>query len=213
MIFGKKEDDVLKALDEHMYLVEKCLNTFSKGMESYLKEDLQACANVRKNIIEYEHKADIKRREVQMKLYEGAFMPLYRDDIYSFMDALDDVADKTKNLINTIVLEKPLIPRFLVSEFLELTENTIAPFVNLKKAIESFKSDRKNILAEAEEVEKKEHLVDKIEYMVRKKIFESELHLSEKMALRDFAMNVANISDKIEDCSNLLEIMAVKRQL
>ncbi|MHC1598429.1 MAG: DUF47 domain-containing protein [Candidatus Methanofastidiosia archaeon] len=213
MIFGKKEDDVLEALDEHMHLVEKCLNTFSRGMESYLKEDLQACANVRKNIVEYEHKADIKRREVQMKLYEGAFMPLYRDDIYSFMDALDDVADTTKNLMNTIVLEKPLIPRFLVSEFLELAENTIAPFVNLKKAIASFKSDRKNILAEAEEVEKKEHLVDKIEYMVRKKIFESELHLSEKMALRDFAMNVANISDKIEDCSNLLEIMAVKRQL
>ena len=94
-----------------------------------------------------------------------------------------------------------------------ILEHTIAPYTNLKDAILHFGEDRKIILEQSHEIERYEHEVDQIEYQIRKKIFDSPISLAEKLQLRDFVMAVAAISDKIEDCSDLLEVMAVKRHI
>jgi len=214
MIFGKKEKEVSSIIDEHTVHIEKCLRGFKRGMDSYLSDDICQCESIRDEIMHDEHIADEKKRAVQMKLYEGAFMPLYRDDIYTFSYTYDDIADKAKFNINTLVLEHPHIPSSMSSGFTELVENTISPFENLKKAIVYFRTDREMTIKETQEVERKEHVVDKIEYKLRKTIFEnSDLHLAEKLWLRDFVLNVASISDRMEDSASILEIMSVKRQL
>ena len=213
MLFGKKEDEVSVLIEEHAANIEECLGILAKGMHAYLDGEYCICESVREDIVAYEHLADIKRREIQLKLYEGAFMPLYRDDIYLFTDMFDTVADQAKAIANILVLERPTIPPDMVEDMKTILEHTIAPYTNLKDAILHFGEDRKIILEQSHEIERYEHEVDQIEYQIRKKIFDSPISLAEKLQLRDFVMEVAAISDRIEDCSDLLEVMAVKRHI
>ncbi|MHC1605738.1 MAG: TIGR00153 family protein [Candidatus Methanofastidiosia archaeon] len=213
MIFGKKEDKVASLIDEHTALIDKCLEKFVETMESYLAHSYPECEKAGAEVHLYEKKADSIRREAQKKLYEGAFMPLYREDVHEFVDLLDAVADKAESLVNTIVLEHPPIPDSLIPDFKEIANKSVAPFENLKKAVHYFKKDRKKALEETEKVEKKEEIVDILECNIRKKIFENKIKRSEKIEIRSFAIAIADISDRIEDCSDILEIMAVKRQI
>jgi predicted phosphate transport protein (TIGR00153 family) len=213
MLFGKKEDEVSVLIEEHAATIEECLNVLVKGMYAYLDGEYCTCDTTREDIVVQEHLADIKRREIQLKLYEGAFMPLYRDDIYLFTDMFDTIADQTKAIANILVLERPSIPQDMAQDMKTILDHSVAPYTNLKDAILHFGEDRKVILEQSREIERYEHEVDQIEYQIRKKIFESPLSLAEKIQLRDFVLAIASISDKIEDCSDLLEVMAVKRHI
>ncbi len=213
MLFGKKEDEVSMLIEEHAANIEECIEVLAKGMQAYLDGEYCTCESVREDIVVYEHLADIKRREIQLKLYEGAFMPLYRDDIYLFIDMFDSIADQAKSIANILVLERPTIPQDMTGDMKTILERTIAPYTNLKDAILNLGVDRKVILEQSREIERYEHEVDQIEYQIRKKIFDSPLSLAEKLQLRDFVIEVAAISDRIEDCSDLLEVMAVKRHI
>lgn len=214
MIFGRKEDEVRKLIDELTSDIEMCLLAFSRGMESFIQDCSDVCEEERYTILTYEHRADTARREIQMKLYEGAFMPLYRDNIYMFIDLYDTIADETKSIVNTLVLERPHIPEDLVADYLALAKKTIAPFDDLKKGLEYFSKDKKMTLEATRAIEHKEVEVDKMEYSLRKKIFaRKDIDLSEKLVLKMLAMDIADISDIIEDCSDLLEVLAVKRQI
>jgi predicted phosphate transport protein (TIGR00153 family) len=125
----------------------------------------------------------------------------------------DTIADQTKAIANILVLERPSIPQDMAQDMKTILDHSVAPYTNLKDAILHFGEDRKVILEQSREIERYEHEVDQIEYQIRKKIFESPLSLAEKIQLRDFVLAIASISDKIEDCSDLLEVMAVKRHI
>jgi len=214
MIFGKKEDEVSDLIEQHSKLVQKCLDYFKEGLESYLNDNLCICDDIREKIVRKEHEADEVRREIQMKLYDGAFMPLYRDDIYLFIDKLDNIADETKHLINVLVLEKPHIPKTLSDDFYNLMNESVSPYKDLKVALRYFKSDKEKTLASTLQVEKKESKVDLMEHDLRKKIFSIEdLSLAQRLHMRSYSLHLALISDIIEDCSDIIEMMLVKRQL
>jgi predicted phosphate transport protein (TIGR00153 family) len=212
MLFGKKEDEVSALIEEHASSIQMCLATIVKGITAYLTGDYCLCESMREDIVAYEHQADIKRREIQLRLYQGAFLPLYRDNVYFFIDLFDSVADRTKGIANVLVLERPSVPDDLVEDLLFLLERTVAPFSHLRNAIMQFGEDRKVVLKEAQEIERFEHEVDTIEYHIRKKVFDSQLSLAEKLQLRTFVLNLASISDLIEDCSDMLEVMATSEQ-
>jgi len=214
MIFGKKEDEVTNLIDQHAKLVQKCLDLFKEGFESYLDDNLCTCDDIREKIVKKEHEADEVRRDIQMKLYDGAFMPLYRDDIYLFVDKMDNIADETKHLIDGFVLERPHIPKSLSDDFFSLMEESISPYKDLKKALKHFRNDKEKTLASTLEIEKKESKVDRMEHDLRKKIFDNKsVNISEKLHMRTYSLHLAKISDIIEDCSDILEMMLVKRQL
>ncbi|MBN1785486.1 MAG: TIGR00153 family protein [Candidatus Methanofastidiosa archaeon] len=214
MLFGKKEDEVSQLLEQHVALVQKCLDHFKEGFESYLNDNLPSCEEVREKILKHEHEADEVRREIQMKLYEGAFMPLYRDDIYRFVDMLDNVADEAKHLTDGFFLERPMIPKDLSDDFFQLLKESISPFEDLKIALQVFRDDKEKALAATLEVEKKESKVDKMEHDLRYKIFNhKKIELSQKLHMRNLSLHLAKISDIIEECSDIIEIMLVKRQL
>jgi len=214
MIFGKKEDEVAKLIDKHSKLVYKCLKYFLEGLDHYLKDNLCDCDEIRAKIIKREHEADEVRRDIQMKLYEGAFMPLYRDDVYILVDKIDSIADETKHLIDGFVLERPLIPSSLSEDFYTLTKESISPIHDLMVALRFFRSDKEKTLAATLKMDKKESKVDKIEHELRNRIFDiKDIGLSEKLHLRTYSLHLAKISDIIEDCSDIIEMMLVKRQL
>jgi len=214
MLFGKKEDEVTTLMEEHAKCVQKCLDYFVDGLEAYIDDDKCTCNDIREKIVKNEHKADDYRREVQMKLYEGAFMPLFRDDVYMFIDKFDNIADESKHLMDGFVLEKPKIPKDLSDDLYELLKSSVSPYSELKNALKVFRNDKKEALAATLEIEKKEQKVDRMEHDLRKRIFDhKKLSLAEKLHLRTYTLHIAKISDIIEDCSDLIEMMLVKRQL
>ena len=85
-----------------------------------------------------------------------------------------------------------------------------APFLNIGDLLDSDLDRFLKIAARIEELEQK---VDKAEWKLLERIFDSDLELARKLQLRDFVRRTAAISDLCEDASDMLEILVVKRRI
>ena len=102
-ILGKsKEKDTLDLMKKH---IEKIVETKDAYKEAYtlFKANKKKKAEMMANTVsEKEHDADLICKRIVVNLYEGAFMPNMRSNIYRTVEEIDTVADKIKNAANMI---------------------------------------------------------------------------------------------------------------
>ncbi len=212
LFFGKKEKEVEELVTKHMQLVKQALTEFSNLIDAYIEGDKQFEEDAY-TIHKLEHKADVARRQVAIKLSEGAFLPIYREDYIVLLELIDKIANKVESTSDYLVLTRPDIPEFLVDEIRNLVRSTLGCFEPIESLYELFQKDFDQVLAMAKSVEEKEQEVDKIQWYVVKGIFKSDLPLAEKLVLKGLVDNIAAISDRMEDVSDRFEIMVVKRSI
>lgn len=212
LFFGKKEKEVEKLIIEHIELVKQTLSKFSSLVNDYLNRDKQFKEEAH-TIHTLERQADSVRRAVAMKLSEGAFLPIYREDYIVLLELVDMIANKVESASDLIVLTRPRIPDFLVNGIKQIVAATLECFGPLEDIYELFQKNLDDVLATAAKVEKQEQEVDRIQWDLIKAVFKSELSMGEKMLLKELIDNVAAISDRIENVSDRFEIMVVKRSI
>ena len=212
LFFGKKEKEVEKLIIEHIELVKQTLSKFSSLVDDYLNRDKQFKEEAQ-TIHILEHEADSIRRAVAMKLSEGAFLPIYREDYIVLLELIDKIANKVESTSDFIVLTRPRIPDFLVSGIKEMVRATLECFGPLEDLYELFQKNLDEVLATAATVEKKEQEVDRIQWDLIKAVFKSELPMGDKLLFKELIDNMAAISDRIENVSDRFEIMADKRSI
>jgi predicted phosphate transport protein (TIGR00153 family) len=91
MFFFKKEKEVVELLLKHLDVVEECLTTGIKTIQTYLKGNTREANDLAKQVDKIESKADLIRYEIRDKLYAGAYLPRLREDIYRLVVAVDEV--------------------------------------------------------------------------------------------------------------------------
>ncbi len=212
MLFGKKEREVEELIAAHFSKVKECLDEFSETMNDYMKKDKAFKENAYK-VDRLEHEADEIRREAEMKLCAGAFLPVYREDYVKLMEMLDEIADNVESATDFIALTRPKIPDFLQEGLRNMAEVTVQMFEPLQQMYEMFLEDISKVLEIARTVRDKEQAVDNIEWHVIRRVFKSDLPLAEKMLLKELVDYIGNISDQIEDVSDRFAIMVIKRSM
>lgn len=211
MFRDKKAEEAEKLIIKHFGLVQKVLVEFQKMVHDYVtigegfKEDAY-------QVHKLEHKADTVRRNIALKLYEGAFMPIFREDYILLAEVVDEVANLTESASDFIVLTRPMIPEFLQQNFLEMVDATTDSYVPLTEALEMFNKDLSHLMEMTRKVGDKEQAVDEIFWELTKKLFKSRLDKAEKLHLQQLFDRIAQISNIVEDAADRLEIMAVKRR-
>lgn len=210
IFFGKKEKEVEELIVRHVGLVKKTLLEFSSLIEDYLNRDKQFKEEALR-IHTLEREADAIRRKVALKLCQGAFLPIFREDYIVLMELVDKIANKAESTSDLIVLTRPRIPDLLEEGIREMVRVTLECFDPVEKMYGMFQKNLDKVLSAAKQVEEKEQKVDMIQWDLVKAIYKSDFSAAEKLHFKEVINNIAAISDRIEDVSDRFEIMVVKR--
>lgn len=212
-IFGGKENDVFKAINDHLTVVRETLVAFRALVESYTGGNLEDAKKFENEVNELEKKADGLRRGIELMLYEGAFLPANRGDYVRLSELIDQVADAAESAAHTIILAKPKVPGELKEEFLSLIDAGIKTYDILMDSVRALNTDVDRAMELAKVVEDAEEEADKVEYELKRKVFESEeISTYAKLVWNQILTKIGDIADRAEDASDQVLLMSVKRR-
>lgn len=210
-LFSKKESEVEELVKQHFSKVGETLKEFQTFMTAYLEKDANY-KSLSYKIHCLEHEADTIRHKIELKLYEGAFLPVYREDYVNFIELVDKIANRCEDVADFVSLTKPTIPDFLVDKIKEMVTATLETFEPLQEGMDKFLQKGHNVFGYSEKISSKEQKVDKIEWDTLSSLFESDLPLAEKLLLKEFIQAIGKISNRMEDVGNQFELIAIKRK-
>jgi len=212
-MFYKKEKEVNELFLKHLEKVDECLKTSLLTVEDYLNCKIDDAKGLAKKVDSIETEADFIRHEIIGKMYSGAYLPLLREDILHLLEQLDKIADGAESCCDFFLDQRPEIPDDLKPRFLSAMQTSVSSFAFLKDAVISFFSEKDETESIREMLKKVgiiESDVDKQEWDITRDIFKTNLDYGHKVHLRHCIQRVVEISDRVEDTADQLEITIIK---
>lgn len=210
--FARKEREVIDQLIKLASKTVEATKSLGGFINCYLKFG-KNCENedsMFKDIKRIEHDADEIRRYIISEIHKGLFLPDMREVIHSLSESIDKIVNKCESVSKIIDYQKPNIPG-------KIKEKIILQLDAVQKAAEVFSNSVRELFENLDnvqslilEVEKFEHEEDMIEEELLKEIFSLDIHLSEKIQLKELVINIGDIVDRTEDASDVLEVLLLK---
>ena len=211
--FGKK-NAVYEKTEKYLNRIRETIEMFRKTMENYFGNGI---SREFKEMIENTHlsesMADDLRREIELEMYQKSLIPESRGDILGLIEATDAVLNKAQSVLYQIETESLNIPPELKEDLLKLINNNIYAF---EGAIEGFRTlfhSLKDVREKVKEVDKRESSSDRMERDLIRRVFSSDYEIGQKILLKDLVIEIGNISDKSEEVTDRLNIVAAKRMV
>jgi len=211
--FGKK-NAVYEKTEKYLNRIRETIEMFRKTMENYFGNGI---SREFKEMIENTHlsesMADDLRREIELDMYQKSLIPESRGDILGLIEATDAVLNKAQSVLYQIETESLNIPQELKEDLLKLINNNIYAF---EGAIEGFRTlfhSLKDVREKVKEVDKRESSSDRMERDLIRRVFSSGYEIGQKILLKDLIIEIGNISDKSEEVTDRLNIIAAKRMV
>jgi len=212
MFFDKKAREVEKLMLEHSEQTGKTLLELQIMIKDYCQKDKHFKQESYEIHLE-EHEADKIRRKIGKMLYEGAFLPIYREDYFKLVEMVDKIANQCEAIGDFVTLTRPCIPEFLESEFHSLIVKTIAIHEELKVMLKCFLDGDKNLMKSAVKIREFEQDIDKQQFYMTRTLFKSDFEKIEKLHTKSLIDGISKVSNLIEDVSDQFEIIAAKNRL
>lgn len=121
-IFGSSP---VRPLQQHMIEVVACVKQLAPYIEAVLSGDFQNRDKHHKNIIDQEHKADVLKKDLRLRLPSSLFMPVDRRDVLEVLTMQDRVAGAVRDVAGVITGRKMDIPESMRPRYRELVETCI----------------------------------------------------------------------------------------
>jgi len=213
-LFGQKESRTKELIKEHIQAVQVTLDIFQDLLFAYLDGD-EEFKELSFDVHDQEHEADELRRKVERQLYEGAFMPLFREDYIVFAELVDKVADRAETCSDMIAQQRPDVPEDFLDDFKDLVHEVVRAFHPMEDVVDVLEEgDQDRVRELVREIGSAEENVDKLEWDLIKRSWDrDDLELAEKIHLRNLINLIASIADRVENISDRVNIMMVKRKL
>lgn len=211
MASTRKEDTVEKSIDTLLGKIGECLQCFVDTLDAHLAGDAEKARSLWQQVDALESEADAVRRGIVKTLYEGAFLPLTREDLMRFVEAADLIADAAESVSDDLILTNPDVPEALEADVQRLARESVAALPLLRDAASSVFVDFQTAMAKAEEVGADERAADEIEWHLIRDLFGLDIDLSRKLHLRGIIERIGDIADRTEDAADRLETLLVKK--
>jgi len=220
---GKKEREALEVLKQNASSIADVVKKFEDLIKAFfLEHDLEKASRYGKELSTLETEADNGRRKFMRILHEGAFLPTFRGDLARLADRLDRIADTTEGAARAILQRKKLTKAFLeaerknpkVKEFasslVKMADLTTKTVLALRDSVSMLTTDIDKALKKSQSVNRLEHQIDEMEAWVFEEMYEHERYFDplSVVQLSDVLHRFENISDRAEDASDLIEIIA-----
>ncbi len=200
LVPGKKEKAVIEGLTKHIKLLCSAIEIFQKALIEKNKEQMDDVQGL-------EREADIIRREVISKIYEGAFLPYLRPSLCKLTEIVDNVFDYLEDaaylyqsLKFTTIIQKDVDQIALLN--LEMCGMLLISFEALVRG-----GDLREKGLAIRVYEKK---IDDIKFDLLADLRTIQIDdFWEGKTLSDFVSSLTSISDVIEDASDYLQVINV----
>ncbi len=207
----KIRDDI----DQFFDLVSDSPDLFGKLLKVYLRngkptEEFEACL---KQLNELETHADNLRRGITTFLYEKTLIPDFRGDVLSMLNGIDDIIGVQQALAWAIDTEKPYFPEEMHEGLLDLQMIATRCIEHLLLAARAFFRDIHSVKDHCHKVIFYEGEADLECTRLKRKAFDSDLKLSEKIHMRYFIDRIDGVANLAEDIADSLSIYAIKRAM
>ena len=213
MIFSRKRQDeaVSRQIVEYCQLIQTTVTEFRQMIDNYIDWDKQF--KERSKLVHVmEHEADVLRRTIERAMFEGAFLPAYRMDYIALLERLDRVANKAEDAADMLYLVRPDIPEPIRSDFVRIADMTLEAFLPIPEAVGALLAGRSDVRAVESHVEGLESEIDKIQFQLIRKLFKDPgIEKVDAMCLKMLIDSICDVSDKIENVSDQMAIIAIKR--
>lgn len=212
--FLRKQRLVEKDIFDYLYQWKKCLEDFKTGMEVYLNEGLgERFDYYVKQVHKTEDRADELRRKVEWEMYSRALIPESRGDILGFLETMDKIPNKAESLLYQIRLQRLTFPRELNPNLRRIVTLSCEAIQLVYEAATNLISRRAGIHKLADEIGVKETECDHAEQDTIERIFAMDIEKAEKILLKEFIIELGNLTDRAEDVSDRLTLLSVKRRV
>ena len=210
---NKVEELFLKHTDK----VKECLDVFFDLIKMYIEQGKsKQVLELSEQVHSLETEADDIRREIIHLLIGKSFLlPNTRRDFLSLLEYIDKVADYSEAITDYIFLQDMDISSIGKSKLEEIFSITEKQFKLLQRAVGFLFKDINRAFELVLEIDQLESEVDVIERLLISRLTKErpDLDLCTKILYRDFINMVANISDKIEDAGDEIEIIIAMRKV
>ncbi len=212
--FLRKQRLIEKDVFDYLYQWKKCLEDFKAGMEIYLDEGLGEKFNYYvQQVHKTEDRADELRRKVEWEMYSKALLPESRGDILGFLETMDKIPNKAESLLNQIKLQRLEFPKELNPNLQRIVALSCEAIQLVYEAATNLISRKGGIHKLADEIGVKETECDHAEQDTIEKIFTMDIDKADKILLKEFIIELGNLTDRAEDVSERLTLLSVKRRV
>lgn len=201
---------------------EKLLNKILKlglvlkeAAEAYFKDDMETFHHFVVESDKLESEVDHIRKDIALSLYGDMLIPESRGDVFRLLESLDDVADCIEKVLLEYDIERPQFPSDIAQDMLKVADLSYLCIEKLVQAVSAFFLNFEKTSGYIQEVKFFESEIDRYEESIKRKIFsgKSVERLSERLQLRYFIEQTADISDFAEEVCESLTISIVKRSI
>ncbi len=213
-MFWGKAKKIEELVLRHLRQVDESLSAYHKALIAYVVDrDVDMAKAMALETHKAEGKADDIRREVEIKLLNGALLAPSRRDLLEIIEQVDRLANSGEAVLDTLLLERFEIPEVVVERVVSIASETEKIIEAVNQAIHALFHDTSQVVEHTREIEKREGNVDRLERDALKAVFKMDAELAYKIQLRDFIEQLVEISDRAEDLSDRLDIMVAERVL
>ncbi len=200
---GKLEKEVLELIEEHIDVLCMACEVFERAIER--NDDVSL-----RRVCEFEDEGDRIRRDIALRIYEGAFLPYLRPNIYKFAETVDEAIDELEDSVyEYLYLDSRELIDFIKEDILKIAElNKKAS----KRLLEAYK-----LLVGGEDLSEAtikirvyERTVDDLKHNIHKKIRQKKISdFWEGITFYNFLNHIVSVTDFIEDAADLIQIINV----
>ena len=212
-MFFKKETKVQELIEKHVEITGEAVNSWKEAFSCYLKENKENFQAKTLATIELESKADNMRREAQLILYEGAYLPIFREDLLDLLELTDNIADDAEKGVDFLKIENPVILPSWNEEIKRIVQKSQQAFIFFQEAFSMLSKERSTALSSTHKVQRAEKEVDGLQDNLMEKVFQSQLSLAHKLQIRDLILTIGHVSDSSENAADKVALMAIKGRI
>ena len=208
----KTSKSVALSIDDFFDKIDLGILNFKKGINSYIKGNNEEFDINLKTLNFLEKDADSIKRKIENEFYLHSLMPNYASDILDLLESVDDIIDRSKDVINQFDVEKPHLPEEITNEYLELVSLSVKSVENVIPAARIFFTSPDQVKEKIQKVLFYHRETDVLSNNIKRKIFQEmdTLKLSEKIHLRYFTLHIEQISDAAKIVAQKLSSLVIK---
>jgi len=218
-IISKNPFAFLKA---HMEKTQSCVQKTKCIFDALFAKDKDRVLALAKEISQLEHECDRIKQELRLQVAKSIFLPIERRDLLQVLGNMDAIADCAEDVgvlltMRWMELPKELRPNFelFLGRTIDVVEESAKVIFALDRLLEAGFSgpDAEEVLGRIDHIDRLEHLADKAQDQLGKRLFEHETEFSPAAIVMWIKIidRVAKIADSAERMMSHIRLMlAVK---
>ena len=199
-------------IDEFFDKIDLGILNYKKGAENFINDRAIEFAEDLKVITALEKEADAIKRKIEYEFYLHSLMPNYASDILNLLESVDDIMDRSKDIVSQFDVETPHIPELIKTDYLELVSLSSKAAENVIPAARIFFTSPDEVKEKIQKVLFYNREADVLSNNIKRKLFQEldELRLSEKIHLRYFALHIEQVSHAAKNVALQLSSLVIK---